>query len=549
MMKETYMSRRYAILPVFLLFLASCTNPILKWIGDFPIDTKDIIRFSLGVSGENIQIGDSPDENGRIPILVIVPPTTNLNQPLSPVIFHDGASVSGPGFTVPGGVRTVKADTGVKFEEDGNSVPRIYTVRAENGSTAEYIVTVLYGQNPNPAAFDDDEKIIVGFYFINPLAVGTIDQDKHHITVTVPFGTNLSALVPTLYYKGASLDPPSGARQDFGSLQGYTVFAKDGTSRLYTVEVIVKLSGAKDIVDFSFSGVTVSKTVIGAIPGPDGKTPISVMVAGRPDLAGLIPTIKHTGVKVDLAPGSFRNFISPVTYRVTAQDETTKDYEVTVYFADSAKIITGFSFNYPTSEGNKQILGQINQAGHVIEVAVPSSDWSKIDSLNPTIDYYGASIAYAGTSHTPLEAPNFQRGNPFLDNTPHRFKTAAEDPIIYTVMGTDGSTQDYQVLTVEEAAWDPDVSVRFEPIKDPAGLLIKYNFNRTTGLVTFDASTPSGYTPYEWYLNEALCPDSGIKTTLILQTKDLGKGRHKVVLVVTGSDNKHYTTSLYFTVE
>ncbi|MDR1637110.1 MAG: hypothetical protein LBR93_07210, partial [Treponema sp.] len=108
-------------------------------------------------------------------------------------------------------------------EKDSNTVRRIYTVRAENGSTAEYLVTVLHGQNPDPVAFGTDEKIITGFYFISPLAVGVIDQNKKEIAVTVPSGTNIKALAPTLYYRGMSLSPASGLTVDWKDGSGIPV--------------------------------------------------------------------------------------------------------------------------------------------------------------------------------------------------------------------------------------------------------------------------------------------------------------------------------------
>jgi hypothetical protein len=546
LMKAPYIIGRQVILPALLVLLVSCTNPVLKWIGDFPIDTKDIIRFSLGVSGETAWIGDKPDENGRIPILITVPPETNLAASLAPTIFHDGASITGDGFSVPGGPRTVRADTGVFFADGSIPIPRIYTVRAENGSTAEYVVTVLHSQNQDPAAFDDSEKIIIGFYFTSPLAVGAIDQDKKEITVTVPSGTDIGALVPTVYYKGMTLSPPSGQVLNFSGLQGYTVTAKDGSVARYTVQVTVKKSSSKDIIDFAFPGTGIVKTVIGAIPGSDGKTPISVIVSGHPDLAALIPQINHTGESIDLAPGSFLNFTGPVTYRVTAEDGSTKDYEVTVYFAESGKVITGFSFDDPMSKG-KQILGQINQTSHTIEVIVPSSVWASVNFLRPTISYFGASIAYSGLSISPQQnAP--QTANPFVDSQREFDAATVDDPIIYTVAASDGSTQDYAVIVIEGPEEVSNVFVYFSGIHDPAGL-ISYTYNETTGQVIVSINPIPGYTePYDWYLDGSEHPASWQENTLVIDTKDLFEGHHQLVLLVTGPDGMWYTNTLYFTV-
>jgi hypothetical protein len=59
------------------------------------------------------------------------------------------------------------------------------------------------------------------------------------IEVTVPFGTVVTALTPTIVHSGASISPASGAAQNFTSPVVYTVTAQDGTTKAYTVTVTV----------------------------------------------------------------------------------------------------------------------------------------------------------------------------------------------------------------------------------------------------------------------------------------------------------------------
>ena len=55
-----------------------------------------------------------------------------------------------------------------------------------------------------------------------------------------PKGANVSNLVPTIVYKGASINPPSGAARDFSENVTYTVTAEDGkTTKSYTARAIV----------------------------------------------------------------------------------------------------------------------------------------------------------------------------------------------------------------------------------------------------------------------------------------------------------------------
>ncbi|MDR0556996.1 MAG: DUF5018 domain-containing protein [Treponema sp.] len=48
-------------------------------------------------------------------------------------------------------------------------------------------------------------------------------------------------------------------------------------------------------------------------------------------LNGLVPIIIHSGAKVSPASGEAQYFTSPVTYTVTAADEFTAVYTVTVH--------------------------------------------------------------------------------------------------------------------------------------------------------------------------------------------------------------------------
>ncbi len=85
-----------------------------------------------------------------------------------------------------------------------------YTVNAEDGTTQIYTVVV-------DVKFSS-EKVISAFKFsgLNPEVLSTIDQTTGNITFTVPFGTNLKTLVPTITLSNlATVSPLSGVSQDF----------------------------------------------------------------------------------------------------------------------------------------------------------------------------------------------------------------------------------------------------------------------------------------------------------------------------------------------
>jgi hypothetical protein len=63
---------------------------------------------------------------------------------------------------------------------------------------------------------------------------------EHTITVTVPYGTDITALEPVVLFIGNSLNPASGAAQDFANPVTYRVTADDGSVREYTALVQIK---------------------------------------------------------------------------------------------------------------------------------------------------------------------------------------------------------------------------------------------------------------------------------------------------------------------
>lgn len=71
-------------------------------------------------------------------------------------------------------------------------------------------------------------------------AEGVIDETNHTVTVTVPYGTSVTARKPVITISAkATIDPADGQVQDFGHPVTYTVTAEDDSTQAYTVTVIV----------------------------------------------------------------------------------------------------------------------------------------------------------------------------------------------------------------------------------------------------------------------------------------------------------------------
>jgi hypothetical protein len=532
-------------------------------------DVRAIIFFTfLGIDDVDTTAAISavPDASGNYAVEVIIPAGNNLGS-LRPLILYEGASIDGPG-NLSEGVpapynpeqKGVIANNTVNF-----TYPQIYTVKAGNGHTSRYVVTVRVE--------DNGAKEITGFYFTSPPATGIIDEAAKTITVTVPSGTSLGGLVPTVYYTGASLDPASGAAVNFSSPVIYTVTARNGTAQPYTVRVIPRPASAKEITAVSFSGIGVLETVIGAAPNSGGYIPVSITVSGNTDISALRPTITHTGASITPPGGTpqtaktftdaARHFGSPQVYTVTAEDGTVKDYAVSVHVSGGgARIITGFVFNSVplTPSGTVSVTGQIDQDTYTIEVRVPHNA-NISGTLAPTITYLGKSAAYTGTSTggSPLNqntAPS-GKGNTYTD-APRDFSGSAAAPLYYTVTMADPPPDDTQEYTVKVVKI-PEVTVSYEALRDDK--FVEESFDQRTGQLTisiittastFPLSSPSyGYkAPFDWYIDGVKQPLAGTQRALVIKTTDFKPGRHQVtVSAARTSDNRHYTNALYFDVQ
>lgn len=85
-------------------------------------------------------------------------------------------------------------------------------------------------------------KSITSFKFsaLAPVVTATIDEAAKTIAATVPAGTSITALVPTVdISEEATVAPASGAAQNFTTPVTYTVTAEDGSKQAYTVTVTV----------------------------------------------------------------------------------------------------------------------------------------------------------------------------------------------------------------------------------------------------------------------------------------------------------------------
>ncbi|MDR3301358.1 MAG: DUF5018 domain-containing protein [Spirochaetaceae bacterium] len=172
---------------------------------------------------------------------------SGLSAPASGFIDQENRTVA---VTLPEGSTPVNLTPTVATTEGSSYTPhgaldwtesQTFTVSSDTDPSKkkEYTVTVTV-QTSSTAA-------ITGFQFRkaeNPtLSVdsvsGEINEAEHTITVTAPYGTKRSALVPLIAHTGASIAPDNDSTaRDFSSPFTYTVTATDGTTHVaYLVTV------------------------------------------------------------------------------------------------------------------------------------------------------------------------------------------------------------------------------------------------------------------------------------------------------------------------
>lgn len=108
--------------------------------------------------------------------------------------------------------------------------------------------------DPSDSPVESSQKAITGFSFVSPAATGSIDESEYTIALTVPSGTDVTDLVPTIQHTGESISPASGVSRDFSSQSSYTVTAQDGSTQAYTVTVSVEIDVSGTVYYVSNSG-------------------------------------------------------------------------------------------------------------------------------------------------------------------------------------------------------------------------------------------------------------------------------------------------------
>ena len=225
------------------------------------------------------------------------------------------------------GVNQVNGSTANDFTN-----PVVYTVTAADASTKLYTVTVSV-----PAA-NASAKAMTAYSFAGYTgATGIINEAAKTINLTLPYGTDVSALIATYATTGTGVTVNAANQtsavtpNDFTNPVVYTVTAADGTTADYDVSVSLAPNTAKALTAYSFIGFPGSPGVIN-----EAAKTVAVTLPSGTDVTNLVANFTTAGTNLsvdgsDQINGVTANdFTTPVDYTVTAADASTQAYTVSV---------------------------------------------------------------------------------------------------------------------------------------------------------------------------------------------------------------------------
>ncbi|MHC1702392.1 MAG: chitobiase/beta-hexosaminidase C-terminal domain-containing protein [Tenuifilaceae bacterium] len=372
-----------------------------------PSASNDILTFTVPS-----QIGTSTINSTAKTIGIIVPST--LDRTALVATFTNSANS-----TVK--VSTTAQVSGTTPNNFTNAVT--YIVTAEGGNIKNWVITLT---NASTAA---------------TVTSSTYTVDGTGFTITsVPYATTLATFK-------SNITPAANATFEVYQSDGTTVAtdlatgyklictAQDGVTKItYTITVTPAKTG-KDILTFSLPGQTGAATI--ADPN------ISVEVSNTADVTALIATYTlsdaasvKVGATTQVSGTTPNDFTNPVTYVVTAEDGSTKNWTVTVTKAatlsDATDILT-FSV--------ASVNATVNPTDHTVAVTLPLG--TNVTALVATYSLSSGATAKVGTT------------TQVSGTTPNDFTS----PVTYIITAENGSTIQNWTVTVTIASGSSDATV------------------------------------------------------------------------------------------
>ncbi|BAV94628.1 DUF5018 domain-containing protein [Ichthyobacterium seriolicida] len=263
------------------------------------------------------------------------------------------------------------------------------------------------------------------------------------ISVKVSNASTITTLIPTITkHKDATISPEITAENyENNATKVYTVTAQDGQTKQYTVSVAKDLSNDKEISSFkfessentenNFNSQDYDSTINNPSTGEgEGTITIAKMPHTITNLTGLKPSIViSANASVNPANGTPQSFTrgTPVAYTVTAQDGTTRRYNVTIPTLDALAEITLFKIKPSDHSGNSKITSEI--------------EWTKSDDENYTIVLDGEDNSTVSLS----PEISLSTGASVSPESKKETTFTYGQPVTYTVTAENGTAKAYSV--------------------------------------------------------------------------------------------------------
>lgn len=241
---------------------------------------------------------------------------------------------------------------------------------------------------------------------------GQINENTKEINLTLPLGTDLTALTPTLRHTAARATIGGQAEGSPVDLSNPVeiLLSLDQYSERYTLRTVTGDSSECDILSYSING---EKAIITG-------DKITLTLPYGTGLTGVEPEIQISeDAKLTQKPDSLA-FGKNLTYTVTAQNGDTRTYTVVLTETPISQENEMLSFSYGSMQA------EINQDKGTVKLQVP--DGTNLEKLTPTVKISEFASVYPESG----QAVDF----------------SGSDPMVYTVISQSGVTNKYRV-TVE----------------------------------------------------------------------------------------------------
>lgn len=239
----------------------------------------------------------------------------------------------------------------------------IWLYKKSDGVRVLYGLSSDYGAHEYASAEVSSTKAITSFDFnsLSPTVTGSVSEGGHTVSLTVPYGTSVTALVPTISITGSSVSPASNVAQNFTSPVSYTVTAADSSTQAYTVTVTIAPIGTHTITASAGGNGSISPS--GSVSVNDGSDQAFTIT---PNSGYHIDTVTADSVAVSAtSPYTFTNVTANHTISAT-------------FVADAVVVVSGgggggsssggsgYAYNYNqilnNAINNKTIQPVVNQS-------------------------------------------------------------------------------------------------------------------------------------------------------------------------------------------